>query len=93
MKVQAEVRVYPLKSPRLSGPVNLFCQVLRSRGLHVQTRSMSTLLAGESQVLFEALKEAFQMVAHQNKVVVDLTISNACPDTTEQERTETERMN
>lgn len=93
MKVQAEVSLYPLRSRRLSGPVKEFCQVLRSRGLHVQTRSMSTFVVGESEELFDALKDGFEVLARGNEVVMDLTISNTCPDTREQECAEAERMN
>lgn len=93
MKVQAEVSLYPLRSRRLSGPVKEFCQVLRSRGLHVQTRSMSTFVVGESEELFDALKDGFEVLARGNEVVMDFTISNTCPDTREQECAEAERMN
>lgn len=92
MKVQAEVSLYPLRSRRLFGPVREFCQVLRSRGLHVETRSMSTFVVGESDRLFDALKEGFEVLARENAVVMDLTISNTCPDTREQECAETERV-
>ena len=92
MRVQAEVSLYPLRARKRAGPVKEFCQVLRSRGLHAQTRSMSTFVVGESEKLFEALKEGFEVLARRNAVVMDLTISNTCPDTTEQERAETERV-
>ncbi len=92
MKVQAEVSVYPLRTRELSEPVNLFCQVLRSRGLHVQTRSMSMLVAGESQTVFDALREGFEVLAEQNDVAMNLTISNTCPDSMEQECAGTERV-
>jgi len=92
MRVQAEVSLYPLRARKLSGPVKEFCQVLRSRGLYAQTRSMSTFVVGESERLFDALKEGFEVLARRNEVVMDLTISNTCPDTTEQERVETERV-
>jgi len=79
MRVQAEVSVYPLRTSELSGPVVTFCEVLRSHGLDVRTRSMSTLAAGESSDLLEALREGFEQLAQENEVVMDVTISNACP--------------
>jgi len=92
MKVQAEVSLYPLRTRKLSGPVKEFCRALRSRGLFVGTRSMSTFVAGESESLFNALREGFEGLARQMDVVVDVKISNACPDTTEQGREDTERV-
>lgn len=88
MRVQAEVSLYPLKTEKLSGPVDEFCRVLRSRGLHVETRSMSTFVVGESEKLFEALKEGFELLARRNDIVVDCKISNACPAAVGQEPAE-----
>jgi len=83
MKVQAEVSLYPLRTGKLSGPVIAFCKVLRSHGLDVQTRSMSTCMAGESSDLFGALQEGFERLAQKNPLVMDVKISNACPERTE----------
>lgn len=40
---------------------------------------MSTLVSGEDNAVFAALKEAFQEVAQQGDVVMVVTLSNACP--------------
>ena len=79
MRVQAEISVYPLRTSKLSGPVGAFCDVLRSHGLDVQTRSMSTLTTGESSALLAGLREGFERLAQQNDIVMDVKISNACP--------------
>ena len=81
MKVQAEVSLYPLRTRELSGPIGTFCEGLRLRGLDVQTRSMSTSIAGESSDLFGALQEGFERLAQENPLVMDIKISNACPNT------------
>lgn len=91
MKVQAEVSLYPLRTRELSGPIGTFCEGLRSHGLDVQTRSMSTSVAGESSDLFEALHEGFERLAQENPLVMDVKISNACPDRAEH-KAEIERM-
>ena len=80
MRVQAEVSLYPLRTPTLSGPVEEFCRVLRSHGLCVETSSMSTFVAGEPKGLFDALREGFEVLAQRNEIVIDCKISNACPD-------------
>ncbi len=92
MKVQAEVSLYPLRTKHLSGPVAEFCRALRLRGLYVETRSMSTLVGGESEALFEALREGFETVARKTAIVVDLKISNACPARLEGEPATEERV-
>lgn len=93
MKVQAEVSLYPLRTRKLSGPLVEFCQVLQSRGLYVETRSMSTFVVGELENLFGALREGFEVLTRRNEVVIDVKISNACPDTIGQEFAGRERVN
>jgi len=53
---------------------------------------MSTFITGESKDVFEALGEGFETVAQRSAVVVDFTISNACPETVRREPERTERM-
>jgi len=53
---------------------------------------MSTFVVGESDRLFDALKRGFEVLARGTEVVMDMTISNTCPDTREQECAETERV-
>jgi hypothetical protein len=40
---------------------------------------MSTLVTGEADVVFTALREAFVRAATLGHVVMTLTLSNACP--------------
>ncbi len=92
MRVQAEMSVYPLRTSKLSGPVAEFGRVLRSHGLDVQTRSMSTLVAGEAQMVFDAAREAFEVLAAKTDVVMDMKLSNACPDVVEEKPESIERL-
>jgi uncharacterized protein YqgV (UPF0045/DUF77 family) len=92
MKVQAEVSLCPLRTEKLSGPIAEFCQALRLPGLYVETRSMSTFVSGESETLFQALREGFEGLAHKTEIVVDLKISNACPARFEDEPATKERV-
>lgn len=91
MTVQAEVSVYPLRTPKLSGPITQYCRVLQSRGLHVQTHSMSTFVTGELENLFEALEDGFRGLARDNDIVVHFSISNACRGSAGVEAGTTER--
>jgi len=40
---------------------------------------MSSLIAGESQVVFEKLQKAFEKLAQRYEIVLTAKISNACP--------------
>jgi len=79
MKVQAQISIYPLKTKSLSEPIGEFCRILKDRGLKVETRTMDSLVIGESDIIFKALQEAFGQIAEKYNVVVDFKISNACP--------------
>ncbi len=80
MKIQAEVSIYPMKTQSLSEPIRVFCRTLKNSDLDVHTRSMSTFVIGESDMVFTALHKAFEKLAEQYYVVMDFKLSNACPD-------------
>ena len=79
MNVQAEVSLYPLHCSDLTEPIRQFVELLEDNQLKVEIGPMSTLVKGDSQVVFENLKKAFGRLAEEYKVVMTLKISNACP--------------
>jgi len=79
MIVQAEISLYPLRTEKLSKPIEAFCRSLAEAGLKIKPGSMSSSILGESAVIFPALQQAFEHVAEQNEVVMTVKISNACP--------------
>ena len=81
MKVQAEVSLYPLRQNDLTKPIQQFIQALESNKLKVELGPMSSLVTGDSEVLFLNLREAFEQLAEEYEVVMTAKISNACPDT------------
>lgn len=83
MNVQAQVSIYPLKTEVLAKAVEEFCRRLQHSGLTVATQSMSTSIVGESDRVFQAVKQAFQVLAADYNVVMDLKVSNACPEAPE----------
>jgi len=83
MRIQAQVSIYPLRTEALAQPVEAFCRKLQHPGLTVTTQSMSTLIVGESDDVFEAVRQAFAALATEYDVVMDLKVSNACPDAAE----------
>lgn len=83
MIVQAEVSLYPLRSPDLSVPIGTFCEMLRRPDVHAQVGTMSTALSGQSREVFDTLRRALEAVGAHHEVVLVLKVSNACPATAE----------
>ncbi len=77
--ISAEVSLYPLRVSDLGPAIAAFADELGMSRLQVQTGSMSTLIVGERDELFEALRNAFAAVSAHYQVVLSVTISNACP--------------
>ncbi len=80
MKIQAEVSLYPLRQNDLTKPIRQFVQVMENDKLKIKTGAMSSLIAGESQVVFEKLQKAFEKLAQRYEIVLTAKISNACPE-------------
>lgn len=78
MTVQAEISVYPFGEADLSPAIEDFVGVLREQGLDPKMGSMSTIVAGESQVVFSAIEKAFALVAAAHRCAVIVKYSNAC---------------
>jgi uncharacterized protein YqgV (UPF0045/DUF77 family) len=79
MKVQAEISLYPLRQNDLTKPIQQFVEGLKSDKLKVSLGPMSSLVTGESQVVFENLQKAFEQAAQRCEIVLTAKISNACP--------------
>jgi len=79
VNIQAEVSLYPLRTPHLSKPINEFCEALMKSGLHVDIGSMSAFPSGEVDQVFNGLKSALVEIGRDHEVVLVLKASNACP--------------
>jgi uncharacterized protein YqgV (UPF0045/DUF77 family) len=80
MKVQAEISLYPLRQNELTRPIQQFVQVLENNELQVKIGPMSSFVTGDSRVVFESLREAFEQLAEEYEIVMTAKISNACPE-------------
>jgi uncharacterized protein YqgV (UPF0045/DUF77 family) len=78
MEVAAQVSLYPLRQPRMSSRIEHAITVFSEHGLKVTPGSMSTVVSGEHDRVFDALKQAFQVTAAQGGTVMVVTVSNAC---------------
>ena len=80
MKVQAEVSLYPLRQNDLTKPIQQFVESLKNENLNVKTGSMSSVISGDSKIVFQGLQKAFEQAAQKYEVVLTAKISNACPE-------------
>jgi tRNA-Thr(GGU) m(6)t(6)A37 methyltransferase TsaA len=79
LPISAQVSLYPLRQEGLSNVIDAALDVFIQHGLEVQTGPMSTLISGDDEVVFAALREAFQFAGKLGQVVMVTTFSNACP--------------
>jgi uncharacterized protein YqgV (UPF0045/DUF77 family) len=79
MMISAQVSIYPLRQERLSPSVQAVSDALNSAGLSPDVGSMSTMVTGEADAIFAALREGFARAAAAGHVVMTVTVSNACP--------------
>jgi uncharacterized protein YqgV (UPF0045/DUF77 family) len=77
----AQISIYPLRQERLDRAIAIVHTALAARGFEPQIGAMSTLVTGESALLFAALSEAFAQAAETGPVVMTITVSNTCPVT------------
>lgn len=77
--VTAQVSVYPLGEPALDPPIQQAIARLQAAGLIVEQGSMSTVIAGDVEAVFETLRQVFGDLAAQGQVIMAVTFSNACP--------------
>jgi uncharacterized protein YqgV (UPF0045/DUF77 family) len=79
MVISAQVSVYPLRQEHLTPAIEAVGRALEARGLRPETGTMSTMVTGEVEVVFAALRDAFAQAAETGHVVMTVTLSNACP--------------
>jgi uncharacterized protein YqgV (UPF0045/DUF77 family) len=79
MEVAAQVSLYPLRQAELSPAIEGAFAIFRDYQLQVTPGSMSSVVSGDHDRMFDALKQAFQVTAEQGEIVMVVTLSNACP--------------
>lgn len=79
IRISAQVSLYPLRQPRLMPVIDEALDIFRKLGLRVEPGAMSTVIAGEQEVVFTALKEVFCRAAASGDIVMQVAFSNACP--------------
>jgi tRNA (adenine37-N6)-methyltransferase len=77
--ISAQVSLYPLGSDDLRPAIRETLNIFQMNRLDVYPGSMSTLIVGNEEAIFNALQSAFQNASEQGRVVMAVTFSNACP--------------
>jgi uncharacterized protein YqgV (UPF0045/DUF77 family) len=79
MGISAQVSLYPLGQSDLAPAIEAVWEALRTHGLAPQPGAMSTLVQGEDQTVFAALRDAFADATQFGGAVMVITVSNVCP--------------
>lgn len=77
--ISAQVSLYPLRQPSIGPIIREAVRVFREHGLDARIGPMSTLVWGEEEAVFAALREAFHRATEKGDAVMVVTLSNACP--------------
>jgi uncharacterized protein YqgV (UPF0045/DUF77 family) len=78
-RISAQVSIYPLRQLNLAPAIEEAVQICYARGLEVHPGTMSTLLIGDEEGIFSALRDVMRSAATRGDVVMVVTLSNACP--------------
>lgn len=78
--VTAQVALYPLRTPHLGPAIEAFLAELATSGPAVEAGAMSTTVSGDADEVFAALARAFSAASAEHQVVMQVTVSNACPE-------------
>ena len=79
MGVSAQVSLYPLGQSNLLPAIQAVWDAFEQHGLTVEAGRMSTLVEGEEEPLFAALRDGFRAACTHGATVMVVALSNACP--------------
>ena len=80
MRISVQLSLYPLGQADLSPAIQAVLDVLDERGLPYQAGTMSTVIWGDDQTIFAALREGFVAATEYGPAVMTFAVSNACPE-------------
>ena len=79
MFISAQISLYPLKEQKLSPIIEEAWKILEENQLDLEKGAMSTVVAGEANRVFTAIREVFLKTVEKGAVSMVVTYSNACP--------------
>ncbi len=78
-KISCQFSLYPLRQPRITPVLEEVVQSLVDMGVEFEMGSMATILQGDEEQVFAALRRAFAVAAKRGDAVLVASISNGCP--------------
>jgi uncharacterized protein YqgV (UPF0045/DUF77 family) len=78
--ISVQVSLYPLRQPCVGLSIAKALDIFRAGGFEVKPGTMSTVIAGDTDPAFDALKDSFKSAAALGNVVMVASISNRCPE-------------
>lgn len=78
-RISVQVSLYPLRQADLAPAIAKALEIYHAYGLEISPGAMSTVIVGEPEAIFDALKTSFQSSAMLGDVVMVASISNCCP--------------
>ncbi|MHB1416147.1 MAG: YkoF family thiamine/hydroxymethylpyrimidine-binding protein [Chloroflexota bacterium] len=78
-EVSCQFSLYPLRQERITPTLEAVVRELDQTQVDYEVGSMSTLLHGDEEHVFQALRRAFHAAAVTGDAVLVATISNGCP--------------
>jgi len=82
VEISAQLQLYPLAEEDYGAVIWQAIDLLRSyegQGLRVEVGPMSTLIAGDADLVWRAVRELFSFTADGRRIVLVTTMSNVCP--------------
>jgi uncharacterized protein YqgV (UPF0045/DUF77 family) len=77
--ISAEISLYPLRQLTIGESVECALHALRTYDIELNTGPMSTVLAGNENEVFAALRGSFRAACDRGDAVMVAIVSNACP--------------
>lgn len=77
--VTAQVSVYPLRQEEVTPGIGAALDAIAQSGVEHEAGVMGTMVWGEGEAVFRAIKEAFFRASSVGGTTMVVTISNACP--------------
>jgi len=79
MYLEVDVSLYPLAEQYLQHPVHDFIEVLEKHGCEVENSPTSSIVKGESEKVFEAIRIGYEQAVLKSGCVLIVKVSNVCP--------------
>ncbi len=78
MEVSAQVSLYPLRQQDLGPSIDQAVAALRGHVVKLEVGTMSTMMTGDIDAVFGALRDGFAAAADRGELAMVITVSNGC---------------